>query len=303
MDLKRLRYFCVIMEQGAISKAARILNISQPPLSKRLQELEQEVGTALVTRNGSGIKPTEAGRVLYLRACEILRSVEEARSEALQAARPKAQALRIGISYLYQCYFSPLVAAFCQKLDGVNIETVISDSSTLETMLNERRIDVALIQQPQDLAGFACVSLPPIRMVAVMSRTLLAAPPAGPMLLADLGRLPLILLRRIHGEGTFEFISAELRKLGVKPNIIISGNEPRIVFDMLSQGIEAASLMPASEVPAQMTQRCYVADIYPAPTLFFPSLVKLAAAPQQPALMNVLLEYQCAVTAGERPAD
>ncbi|PLR33022.1 LysR family transcriptional regulator [Chimaeribacter californicus] len=298
MDLKRLRYFCVIVEQGSISKASRILNISQPPLSKRLQELEEEVGTALVTRNGSGIKTTEAGMVLYLRACDILRSVEEARSEALQAARPKAQVLRIGISYLYQCYFSPLVATFCQKLGGVKIETVISDSSTLETMLSERRIDVALIQQPQPLAGYECVSLPPIKVVAVISRKLLAAPPGAHILLTEVGQLPLILLRRIHGEGTFEFISAQLRKLGVQPNIIISGNEPRIVFDMLSQGIEAASLMPASEVPEQVKNFCYVVDIYPTPNVFFPSFVKLAATPQQPELMNILLHYQCAVTAG-----
>ncbi|PLR43810.1 LysR family transcriptional regulator [Chimaeribacter arupi] len=292
MDLKRLRYFCVIVEQGSISKASRILNISQPPLSKRLQELEEEIGTALVTRNGRGISPTEAGKVLYQRACDILRSVEEARSDALQAAGHQAQVLRIGISYLYQCYFSPLVALFCQKLDGIRVETVISDSSTLETMLNERRIDVALIQQPQSLAGYACVSLPPIKAVAVMSRSLPAPAPGAPVSLADLGKLPLILLRRIHGEGTFELISAQLRKLGVQPNIIISGNEPRIVFDMLSQGIEAASLMPASEVPEQVKTLCHMADIRPMPNVFFPALVTPAAAPQQPELMAVLLAYQ-----------
>ncbi|PLR40190.1 LysR family transcriptional regulator [Chimaeribacter coloradensis] len=292
MDLKRLRYFCVIVEQGSISRASRLLNISQPPLSKRLQELEQEIGTALVVRSGSGITTTEAGRVLYLRGCDILRSVEEARQAAIQAAGGRAQVLRVGISYLYQRYFSPLVATFCRTLKGVNIETVIADSGTLEAMLNERRIDVALIQQPQQLAGYECVSLRPIAGVAVIPRTLLAAPPAGPMPLAALGRLPLVLLRRIHGEGTFEFITDQLRKLGVQPNILISGNEPRILFDMLAQGIEAASLMPASEVPEPVRESCYVVEICPSPALFFPAFVKLAATPQQAALMESVAAYQ-----------
>lgn len=48
MDLKRLRYFVSIVEQGSISRATHILCVAQPPLSKRLQELEEEVGTPLV---------------------------------------------------------------------------------------------------------------------------------------------------------------------------------------------------------------------------------------------------------------
>lgn len=44
MDLKRLQYFCTIEEQGSISKAAKLLNMAQPPLGKRLQEMENEIG-------------------------------------------------------------------------------------------------------------------------------------------------------------------------------------------------------------------------------------------------------------------
>jgi len=292
MDLKRLRYFCVIVEQGSISKAARLLNISQPPLSKRLQELEDEIGTALVSRNGTGIATTEAGMVFYLRATDILRNVEEARSEALLVATNRKTVVRIGISYLFQRYFSPLVAEIYQQLEGAKIETVVADSSTLETMLEKKRIDIGLFQQPDAVGSYECVSMQPVKAVAVISKKLLPTPPKDQILLAELGQLPLILIKRIHGEGTFDFIHNQLLRLGVRPNVIISANEPRMVCELIASGIAAASMMPMSEVPPHITESCHIVDIYPAPNIYFPTFVKLAATPQQQTLMNILLHYQ-----------
>ncbi|MDU7757810.1 MAG: LysR family transcriptional regulator, partial [Staphylococcus epidermidis] len=61
MDLKRLKYFCKVVEQGSISQAARALNMAQPPLSKRIQELEDELNAPLFVRNGNRLETTEAG--------------------------------------------------------------------------------------------------------------------------------------------------------------------------------------------------------------------------------------------------
>ncbi len=61
MDLKRLRYFCRVVEQGSVSQAAKSLNMAQPPLSKRIQELEEELQVSLFVRRGNRIEPTEAG--------------------------------------------------------------------------------------------------------------------------------------------------------------------------------------------------------------------------------------------------
>ncbi len=61
MDLKRLRYFCRVVEHGSVSQAAKSLNMAQPPLSKRIQELEEELQVSLFERRGNRIEPTEAG--------------------------------------------------------------------------------------------------------------------------------------------------------------------------------------------------------------------------------------------------
>ena len=109
MDIKRLKYFCTVVECRSITKAARTLHISQPPLSKRLQELEAELGTPLLIRHHHRIEPTPAGFFLYERAVEILRRIGNIESETLLFAQAQSQMLRIGVSHLFQRYFSPLI--------------------------------------------------------------------------------------------------------------------------------------------------------------------------------------------------
>ena len=72
MDLKRLEYFCAIVEKGQISKAAEALHISQPPLSMRLKELEEELDVQLIYREGKAWQVTPEGEALYQRAQFIL---------------------------------------------------------------------------------------------------------------------------------------------------------------------------------------------------------------------------------------
>ena len=96
MDLKRLRYFCRVVEQGSISQAAKVLNMAQPPLSKRIQELEEELNVPLFTRQGNRIEPTDAGYFLYRKACEILRQVEDTTRETVAIANKEKFQLRIG---------------------------------------------------------------------------------------------------------------------------------------------------------------------------------------------------------------
>ena len=81
MDLKQLEYFSAIVEEGSISAAAKHLHISQPPLSAQLHRLEEELGAPLMERGPRRCTPTEAGRVLYQRAKQLLVLADAARDE------------------------------------------------------------------------------------------------------------------------------------------------------------------------------------------------------------------------------
>ena len=83
MDIRQLRYFTVIAEEGQISLAAKKLNMAQPPLSQQLQLMEEELGVKLVERkrNGKRMELTEAGRVFYEKAQSVLHLFRESIKE------------------------------------------------------------------------------------------------------------------------------------------------------------------------------------------------------------------------------
>ena len=81
MDIKRLEYFCAIIEKGQIGKAAQSLHISQPPLSMRLRELEEELGVTLIHRRGKAWQITPEGQLLYQKAQFILSYMEGVKND------------------------------------------------------------------------------------------------------------------------------------------------------------------------------------------------------------------------------
>ncbi|AVY96152.1 LysR family transcriptional regulator [Microvirgula aerodenitrificans] len=288
MDLKRLRYFCGIVEQGSISKAARVLSMAQPPLSKRLQELEEEVGVELLIRNGRGMVPTAAGLHLYKRASEVLRGMEDIKRETMAIGTSKKKVLRIGLSYLFNCYFRPLILALHKRHPDVELEISVSDTSVLESMLQNDRIDVALVQNPYRPEGYDAVSLPPVRTVVVISKALMPEVNTSTFALSEFDHLPLVVVRRIGGGGTHSTILEQLRTLGVVPKTVLHVSETGYVLDLLNNGLEGVALLPASEVDLARLPNCHVVDVYPSPVLFFPAVVKLTTAPAMPELMDII---------------
>ena len=290
MDLKRLRYFCRVVEQGSISQAAKALNMAQPPLSKRIQELEDELQTPLFTRRGNRIEPTEAGFFLYRKACEILRQVEDAARETMEIAQKEHPQFRLGLTHLFQSYFKPLLLELYRRYPQTEINISVTDSSQLEMMLSEGAIDLALIQRPYRSEGFDFISFDPIRLVAVISKKCLPEVPAGPFDYTALADFPLVLLHRAKDSGTYEMLMDVFRKAGVHPKVIMHITQPGVILDVLESGLAAATLLPSSEVdPTRLTQ-CHVVELFPSPQIFYPALVKTPATNWVPEVMELVAE-------------
>ncbi|NDJ56270.1 LysR family transcriptional regulator [Enterobacteriaceae bacterium 4M9] len=290
MDLKRLRYFCKVMEQGSISQAARVLNMAQPPLSKRIQELEEELNVTLFLRNGKRIEPSDAGYYLYRKACEILREVEDATRETVQIARRESRLLRIGLTPLFQCYFKPLFLELHRRNPHVELNISVSDSSNLKSLLNDALIDIALIQQPQQHDGYDMLACAPVTVVAVIAKTLLPEKPVGPLPYLELGHYPLVLLHRACDEGSCESLLDQFRKGGVSPQVIMHITQPGVILDWLESGLAGATLLPSSEVDATKLHNCHVLEVFPSPQVFFPAIVKTPGMSCIQELMDILEE-------------
>lgn len=291
MDLKRLRYFSTIVEQGSISKAAELLCMAQPPLSKRLQELEEEIGAELVVRTGKRLEPTEAGQYLYLRACEILRAVEDARQKTAAIASTERRVLRVGVSYLFLRYYMPLMRELYIRNPRAEIAISVADSSYLEELLQHHQIDVALMQRPRNPEGYGLIDLPPVGLKALVSTALMPEPPPGPVSLDVIGRLPLISLKRVEGFGSYETILDHLRKAGVHPDVKMQVSDPSIVIEMLESGIAAAAFIPASEVVPSRSGLFHAVEISPNLLVFNPAAARLSTSLDLPEVLEIISEW------------
>lgn len=132
MELRHLRYFVTIAEEESFRRASERLHVSQSPLSRQMQDLEDEMGVELFAPEGRGIKLTAAGKAFAERARGILASVEMAVDEAKGIAEGRLGTVNIGFETgtTFMGSFLSLVAAFRKRTPGVGLQ--LSPMSSLE---------------------------------------------------------------------------------------------------------------------------------------------------------------------------
>ncbi|CAD6519777.1 LysR family transcriptional regulator [Paraburkholderia sabiae] len=182
MELRQLRYFVAVAEERNFTRAAERLNMTQPPLSRQIQQIEDSVGLALFERGARPLKLTEAGRVFYVQAKRLL----EESDELLPLTRRLAQlAERIVIGFVPSTLYGPLpdvIRAFREAAPLIQISLI--EMFTIEQLsaLKGGRIDVGFGRLRFDESQLA-------REVLV-EEPLIAALPAGHAL-ADATKLTL----------------------------------------------------------------------------------------------------------------
>ncbi|HEV2641348.1 MAG TPA: LysR substrate-binding domain-containing protein, partial [Candidatus Elarobacter sp.] len=149
MNLHHLRVFAAVAEHGGFSRAAAALRLSQPAVSKTVQELEREVGLPLFDRVGRTPRLTDAGSALFARARELF-GVERVAEEELRALRGLERgSLRVGASTTVATYLlPPLIARFHSAHPGVRLAMTSANTRAIVRQLLERRVDVALVEGP-----------------------------------------------------------------------------------------------------------------------------------------------------------
>lgn len=290
MDLKRLKYFCAVIEHGGINKAAHILNIAQPPLSKRIQELEEEVGISLFHRIDRRLEPTVAGLYLYERAGVILKEIDDAVKNAQAIAMAHPRQIKIGMTHLFQKFFNNLIVEIINRNNGIEFGVSIADSSQLEQQLQKGEIDIALVQLPNLNESYSCIPLASIGMVAQVGAGIDIPKDKKSISLAELGAHPLILIKRNTGRGSYEVLQDQFKSLGVTPNIIMGISQPASIVSLIDSGVRAVSILPKTEIDSKELKTSFIVDITGAQDLFFPAAVMLKKASPINEVMRVIFD-------------
>lgn len=145
MDLRKLRYFCRVVEAGSMSRAAASLNVAQPALSKSIQALEAEMETGLLQRTSKGACPTEAGERLYEHAQIIFTQIDRARAEVRRTTQRPSGHVIVGMPHsVTQRLGMPLLKAATARYPLIRMEIAQDQSHILPARLRSGRVDFAV---------------------------------------------------------------------------------------------------------------------------------------------------------------
>jgi DNA-binding transcriptional LysR family regulator len=272
MDLKRLRYFCAIVEQGQISRAARVLHISQPPLSQRLKELEEELGAPLIIREDGQWEVTEAGKMLYEQASSILSRLDNLKRQVVDAGGQICGLISIGVSTTCESPLLDMLPRLHEEFPAVSFQITVMDSSYLEKEIQDKKLDIAILLLPLESDDYEIRHLPPGDFSVVYS-PLLSAPDQAAIHLDDLLDTPLLLSRRSSGGGHYAAMMRHWQQRGQQPRVLLTSHNIQTLLRLIDVGMPAATIVPTTEVPEAMRSRCHVRPLLHAGLCLYPVLI------------------------------
>jgi Transcriptional regulator len=146
MDIRQLRYFITIVEQGSFSAAAAVLNVAQPALSIHLRNMEAALGLPLLLRGPQGVVPTEAGQVLLQRARLIVDTLASAQQDILSLGTDPAGEVRLGLPATISGIIAvPLITQARKRFPRIKITIAEAMSGFVNEWLMQGRLDFAVL--------------------------------------------------------------------------------------------------------------------------------------------------------------
>jgi DNA-binding transcriptional LysR family regulator len=237
MELRHLRYFVTVAEELHFGRAARRLNMSQPPLSRQIQELEAELGVSLLVRRYHHVELTQAGETYFVQAKRILEQVEAAKHEAAAVALGRAGHLRLGHgTHLPDGYLSRLLAAYHKKAPHVAVDLLESPTPRILKALRQKTIDVGFVIAPSRATGLVVRPLFSERLVVALPEDHRYA--AAPLTdLAQLAHENFVLCRRYADPGYRELVEGICRDAGFTPRVLQAVEHKQTVLELVAQGL------------------------------------------------------------------
>ncbi|WP_411789300.1 LysR family transcriptional regulator [Halobacillus rhizosphaerae] len=250
VDIKQLRYFRAVAEEGQVTKAAKKLHMAQPPLSQQMKMIEEELQLKLFDREGRTLKLTNAGEVLYKKAGKILNELEETLVEVKETSEGLTGTLYLGSTKSCFSALTERLTKLRQDYPKLTYQLREGDTFFLAECIKKREIEMAIVRLPLDVNEFEMIPLPSEPYVLVTPDSWnIFSPSQKEIEVETLQGLPLMLLHRISGTGQFELIVEECKKHGFEPDIICECPDPTMLLSLAAHGV-GATIVPKSTLEA-----------------------------------------------------
>lgn len=289
MDLKQLEYFVRVAELGSFTRAALALNIAQPALSRQVRLLEVELRQNLLTRNGRGALPTEAGKLLLAHGRGILHQVERAREELGRVRGSLAGRVAVGLpTSLARALTVPLTRAFRAELPDATISISEGLSVAMQESLVAGRLDIAVLYNAQPSAETEITPLFEENLLLVQRRPtgLAEDPPPGPIALKDVAQLPLVIPSRPNAIRMH--VESEMANIGLRLKIALEIDGVSAILDLVADGAGCAVLsrnaVASSIRPSAFSVRTITAPVLRTKVSIATSSLRPATLTQQTTL-------------------
>jgi DNA-binding transcriptional LysR family regulator len=243
--LVQLRCFVTLAEELNFRRAARRLNMSQPPLSRHIQALEHEIGTTLVERSRRSVELTTAGASFARLSRRILDQTADAYRQTQQIARGDAGEITISFTALASYALVPLMIALLRRHYPA-IALTLREMTTPQQLsaLSSRQVDICLLRPP--------VALPNIRTTRILRERMMAAVPAKHRLakrkridIADYNDNVLVTYPPVEGPYFHGMVTGLLQTAGVYPSAIQYITQTHAILGCVAAGVGIA-LVPES---------------------------------------------------------
>lgn len=249
MELRHLRVLVAAVEQGSIQAASRLLNIAQPALTRRIQDLEAELGCDLLIRGGRGVTPTSAGSALYRDALAILQNVVDATQRAQRMGLDQQRKVRFGLVQTARKYgfAQEAISAFNARHPDAGVALMRGLSRDLGSALHDGDLDLTLLFEfHAGVVGVADRLIHRERYVLALHPSHRLAQDA-PARLADLVGEPMVCVLRHDMAGQHNALLQHCRLHGLEPVIGQWANSPDEMMDMVAVGA-GMCITPASSI-------------------------------------------------------
>jgi LysR family transcriptional regulator, nitrogen assimilation regulatory protein len=257
MNLSQLETFVHVAEHGSFSKAALVLGMAQPSLSRQVRALEIELREPLLMRHGRGVQLTETGRQLLEHCHGILHLVTQAKDDlAAQRDEPVGHISIAMTPTLARLHTLPLIRAFRKEMPKARLAIIEGFSAHITEWLTSGRADLGLVYNPEPLPS---LEIKPLRDGQLFLVSLATEAPGGPVPLRQLGKYPLVMPERGH---TFrKLVESAAAMAGVQLRIDWEVSSIPVILELVAAGMGHAALGEDAIRPIQHLKRLTVTPI------------------------------------------